>query len=180
MRLLFGIGNRARHGKDSAALAIETYFNAQHPRFPLVQCFKFAEALYDECRQKHGMTEKDAPLLQRIGYERRAENVNHWVDHVAIKMKDFKGIGIITDVRYLNEAAWIRSQGGILVNVSRLNDDGSPFVAPDRDPNHPSEKELDNYPWNAYIKTYTGQEALAAEQAITIANYYFQVTERSR
>ena len=180
MRLLLGFGNKARQGKDSAATAIATYFNSQFPRFPEAKIFKFADALYQECRREHGMVSKDAPLLQRIGAERRKKDPNHWIYLLDATMKDFKGIALITDVRYLNEASWIRSRGGILINVSRLEEDGSPFVAGDRDPNHPSETELDGYPWNAFIKTYSGQEALSAEQAITIANYFFQVTERAR
>jgi hypothetical protein len=175
MRLLIGFGNRARHGKDSAAQAIQDY--ARRFGLPEVRIFKFAEALYDICRREYGMVEKDAPLLQRIGAERRAQNEDYWINLLKFKIGSFKGIGIITDVRYKNEAVWIRKSGGILVNVSRLNDDGTPFVAPDRPANHLSEIDLDGYNWDAYIKTKSGQEALAAEQALTIFNYFLQVTE---
>lgn len=174
MRLLIGLGNKARHGKDLTAQAIKDY--AYSMSLPEVRIYKFAEALYEECRRDHGMMEKDAPLLQRIGTERRVQNPNHWIERVAFKMSGFKGIGLLTDVRYQNEAAWVKSQGGVLINVTRLNEDGTPFVAPDRPADHLSEIDLDDYNWDGYVRTKTGQEALAAEQAITLANFFLEVT----
>lgn len=177
MRLLLAFGNRARQGKDSACAAIANYFNAQRLRYPRTQVFKFADALYNECRRDHGMTEKNAPLLQRVGQARRDEDPEYWIDKLAYSMKDFKGVGLISDLRHVNEARWIQSQGGFVINVSRLNEDGRPYVAPDRDPSHISETALDDYLWSGYIKTFSGQEGLAAELAITMANYFFQITE---
>lgn len=178
MRLLLAFGNKARHGKDSAAHAIQNYFeNESAAVYEDVRILKFADALYDVCRKEYGMVEKDAPLLQRIGAERRALDPQYWIKRLEFSIGNFSGIGLITDCRYLNEAAWVKSQGGFLINVTRLNEDGKPFVAPDRPADHPSEIELDGYPFDAFIRTYSGQEALAAEQAITIANYFYQITE---
>ena len=174
MRLLMAFGNRARHGKDSAAAAIQDY--ARRFSLPEVRIFKFADALYEMCRRDHGMTEKDAPLLQRIGLEKRQENENYWIDRLKFTIGTFKGIGLITDVRFQNEAAYIRNAGGFLVNVTRLNQNGTRFIAPDRPAGHPSEIDLDDYNWDAYIKTKTGQEALAAEQAITIFNFFLELS----
>jgi hypothetical protein len=43
----------------------------------------------------------------------------------------------------------------VLINVSRFNSDGSPFVATDRDPNHPSEIALDGYDnWDYKLQNY--------------------------
>ena len=104
MRLLFGFGNKARHGKDSAAQVIQDY--ARRFSLPEVRIFKFADALYDICRREYGMVGKDAPLLQRIGSERRGIQEDYWIDRLKFTIGSFKGIGIITDVRYKNEAAW--------------------------------------------------------------------------
>ena len=175
MRLLLGFGNKARQGKDSAARAIED-FNFGAPYYE-IRIFKFAEALYDLCYKEYGMIEKDAPLLQRVGQEKRQQNPNYWIERLDFRTRTFEGIGIITDVRYQNEAEWIKSQGGFLINVTRLNEDGSQFIASDRPANHPSEIDLDNWKWDAYIKTYSDQEVLAGEQAITIANFFYQITE---
>lgn len=180
MRLLIGLGNKARHGKDSAALAIQTYFNAQFPDLLEARIFRFADALYEVCRREYGMTDKDAPLLQRIGAERRRGNPTYWIDQLRNTIGDFRGVVLIPDTRYQNEAAWIRSFGGFLINVTRLNEDGDLFVAPDRDSNHLSEIDLDGHRFDGYIKSYTGQEPLAAEQAITLARYFYKITEKPK
>lgn len=187
MSLLIGFGNKARHGKDSAVNAIKDHINgssvklAQYygygPREVVVaRQFRFAEALYEEARTLHGMTEKDAPLLQRIGAARRAENVNYWVDKVFFGVDDFfkknpNGVALISDVRYQNEVATLRDRGGYTINVTRLNADGSVYIAPDRPADHPSEVDLDGYNWDFFIRTRSGEEALAAEQAITLYEY---------
>ena len=174
MRLVIGFGNKARHGKDSAAAAIQEY--ARNMCLPDTRIFKFATALYQECEQHHGMIGKDAPLLQRVGLEKRQLNENYWVDRLKFSMGPFRGIALITDVRFKNEAEFVRKSGGFLVNVTRLNEDGVPFVAGDRPADHPSETELDGYNWDGYIKTKTGQEALAAEQALTLFNFFLELT----
>src|ERR1700677_958119 len=175
MRLLIGLGNRARHGKDSAAQAIQEY--ARSMNLPETRIFKFATALYQECKEHHGMIVKDAPLLQRVGLEKRKLNENYWIDRLKFTIGPFKGISLITDVRFKNEAAYIRNAGGFLINVTRLNEDGTPFVAQDRPSDHPSETELDGYDWDGFIKTKTGQEALAAEQALTLFNYFLELSK---
>jgi hypothetical protein len=174
MRLIVGFGSKARQGKDSAAYAIQDY--AHRLSLAEVRIFKFATALYQECEEHHGMIGKDAPLLQRVGQSRRQQNENYWVDRLKFSMGNFKGIALITDVRHKNEAQWIRDSGGFLVNVTRINDDGTPFISLDRPADHPSETELDDYNWDAYIKTKTNQQALAAEIAITQFNYFFELT----
>jgi len=52
-----------------------------------------------------------------------------------------------------------------------LNPDGTIYIADDRPANHPSEIELDGYAWDFYIKAYSGEAALVADQAITIVEY---------
>lgn len=176
MRLLLGFGHKARHGKDSAAQAIANYFDAQFPAYPQVRIFKFAAALYDVCRKEYGMTDKDAPLLQRVGAEKRGLNSRYWIDRTFFDVGSFSGVALITDVRYQNEAEEIKKRGGYLIGVTRLEESGTPFVAPDRPSGHQSEVDLDDYNWDGYIRTKTGQEALAAEQAITLATFFYQLT----
>lgn len=177
MRLLLGFGSKARHGKDSAAVAIQTFFESQFPKYPKVKIFKFAGALYDVCREEYGMKDKDAPLLQRVGQEKRKEDPTYWINRLRFSIGSFDGVGIITDVRYQNEATWIKSYGGLLINVTRLEENGQPFVAPDRPADHISEVDLNDWNWDGYIRTKTGQESLAAEQAITLANFFFEITQ---
>lgn len=182
--LIVGFGNKAQHGKDTAGEAVVAYFEKERARFikhygmtapglpPVAKLYKFAEALYRECREQHGMTEKDAPLLQKVGMARRAENENYWVDQVAAAIdKDKPGIAVLTDVRFPNEAKFVHSRGGILVNVSRLNESGTPYVATDRPADHPSETALDNLRWDYYIKAFTGEAALVEQLAICIVMF---------
>lgn len=186
MKLLLGFGNKARHGKDSAATAILDHIEKNNRRIQMhyasstaitrAESFKFAAALYEECRQLHGMIEKDPVLLQRVGAARRAEDVNYWVDRAFKKVGEFLAregnrVAIITDVRHKNEADAIRREGGYLINLTRLNLNGTVFVSPDRPANHISEVDLDGYNWDFYIRTHTGEDALAADQAITIYHY---------
>ena len=183
--LIVGFGNKARHGKDTAGEAVVAYYEKQRAQTikhygygavdiskPAAKLYKFADALYRECREQHGMKEKDAPLLQKIGMARRAENRNYWVDQVATAIdKDKPSIAVITDVRFPNEADFIYDRSGILVNVSRLDATGEPYVATDRPADHPSETALDDYAWSYFIKAYTGESALVEQLAICIVMF---------
>lgn len=182
--LLLAFGSKARQGKDVAGEAVVEHFIRQQAmlnRFyetnslkpgPAAQLFKFADALYKECRELHGMTEKDAPLLQRVGTERRAENPKYWIDQVFAQIDRVNPeVAVITDLRYRNEARAIKDRGGVIIQVSRMNQDGTPFVATDRPADHPSEIDLDGHRFDHYISAYSGEVALVAQLAITIAEY---------
>ena len=178
--IIIGIGNKARNGKDTAGEAIVQHFNTlrgmqnRHglkAATPEARIFKFADALYKEAREKYGMTEKDPTLLQNIGAERRIESHGkYWIEMLEKSMQGFEGIAVITDMRYENEADWVGNRGGYRLQVSRLNEDGTQYISPDRDPRHPSEIELDNYNFDGYIKSKSA--ALTAELAITHALYF--------
>jgi hypothetical protein len=178
--LLLAFGNKARQGKDTAGEAVRDYYQQKRDLalrhglrvIPSVGLYKFAAALYEEARQLHGMVEKDAPLLQRIGSERRAEDPEYWVKKCFKTITDEKPhIAIITDVRYLNEAAAIKAVGGYVIRVSRWTKEGFQYIAEDRPADHPSEVELDDYNFDYEIVAKTGQAAWVAQQAITLANY---------
>lgn len=182
--MILAFGHKARQGKDTAGEAVVDHFMVQRFNgtvsglknadivYPKAEIFKFADELYRICKEEYGMKEKDAPLLQKIGDGRRQEvGLDYWIKKLAIKMASFNGIAVITDMRYTNEAEWVKSSGGLTINVSRLNQDGTPYFAKDRDPNFISEVQLDNWNYDYYIKAKTGDAALVAEQAITIAEY---------
>jgi len=144
---------------------------------PQAGLFKFAAALYQECREKYGMTEKDAPLLQRIGSERRAENPNYWVDKVFESVPTNLGVAVITDLRYQNEAWAIKERGGFTVRIVRLNADGTPYIAGDRPADHPSETDLDGYNFDFRIVAKSGETAWVEQQAITLVEYLLGLTK---
>lgn len=175
--IIIGLGHKARNGKDTAAEAIKVYYDNQAALLRMhglkgglkVVIVKFAEALYKECREQHGMTVKDPTLLQNVGTQRRQEDPYHWTKLAFDSIPTDTDMAIFSDVRYANEAYIIEGKGGHLVNVVRLNEDGTRYVAEDRPANHPSETELDRYNWDYQIVSKTA--ALTGEMAVTIAEF---------
>lgn len=157
--LVIGFGHKARQGKDTAAKILTT-------ELPEARRFAFADALYGYCRVAHGMTVKDAPLLQRVGVERREIDEDIWIKTLYYDLLDKQPeIAIITDVRFPNEAEFIKSLGGFLVRVERFRFDehGAPrrVCATDRDPEHPSEIALDSYTgWDAVLVNEEGMHTM--------------------
>lgn len=180
MTLVVGFGHKARNGKDTCVEAVIQYYGdrrAMQVRHgltiaaPKAQRISFAEALYEEARVLHGMTEKDPELLQRIGSERRAEDENYWIKRAFAKVGPYTDIVLVSDMRYKNEAYYIKSLGGYIVDVERLHPNGVPFIAADRPADHPSEIDLDGYNFDFYIKVKSGHLALLQDSAITLVEY---------
>ena len=178
--ILIGLGNKARQGKDTFALAVMDYYGSQRDTqqvhglpvmAPRVQRVGFADELYRICREEYGMVEKDPTLLQNVGMERRLQDPDYWIKKALGKFSSFTDIGIITDVRYRNEADAIKSRGGYVVNITRRMANGAQLIAGDRRADHPSEIELDGYPFNFYLVNADGHEALLAQQAICLTEY---------
>ena len=180
MTLIIGLGHKARQGKDTFAGGVLDYFaevqlaRGKHGGYYTkvsVQRIGFADALYDMARNEYGMTTKDAPLLQRLGSKMRETDEQYWIKRAFAKIQPTTNIAIITDVRYKNEAEYVHSEGGYLVDITRLNLDGSRYIADDRPANHPSEIDLDGYNFDFYLTNSHGHEALLKEQAITLVEY---------
>lgn len=80
--------------------------------------------------------------LQWWGTEyRRAQNPDYWVDKLAERISHNSSenqVFVITDVRFENEANYVRNNGGVMVRMRRT--DGVVF-----NDNHPSEHALDHY-----------------------------------
>jgi hypothetical protein len=177
--LIIGFGSKCRQGKDSAVQGIVDYYTGlranllKHgikPTAPVVQRIGFADELYHVCKTEYGMTEKDAPLLQRIGAERRVEDPEYWIKRAFAKVDTATDVVLISDVRYKNEAFFIKLHSGYVVNVRRVIN-GVPYIATDRPADHPSEIDLDGYPFDFCLINSEGHEALLKEQAITLTEY---------
>lgn len=147
-----GLGHRARHGKDSAArFLVEAY-----PKD--VRRFSFADALYAHCRIEHGMTRKDGPLLQRVGVEKRSTDPNVWIRALYWAIVDNPvPVAVITDVRFQNEAAFVKRLGGVTIKVERRLANGDLYQTSDRDPHHITETDLAVYPWDEVITNREGE-----------------------
>lgn len=159
--LLIGFGHKARQGKNTAALAfLEACPIDSHARL-----YAFADALRLEVRKAcyqmgsqdaliesfkeaglmpdwvHAEQPKPRTLMQWWGTEyRRKQDPLYWVKRLR-KTFDDAGpeIALVTDVRFPDEAAAIKSWGGYLVRVIRTTE---PDVIV---PKHPSEQALDGY-----------------------------------
>lgn len=164
-----GLGHRARHGKDTAAAAICAAFGADALRIG------FADAVRAVCRVNHEMTTKDPALLQQVGVGRRQTDPDIWVRAVAWAVHDWSsdrngrpGVVVIPDVRFRNEAQWIRQQQGMLVCVTRYGPDGLPFVASDRPATHISETSLQPHDFDVRVDNLHGRPELLQQRAVAL------------
>jgi hypothetical protein len=103
------------------------------------------------------MDEKDSPMLQFWGTNfRRKQNDAYWVDKVNEQVQLFmtnnceRGLNelvyiVIPDVRFNNEVNYVVSSAkGYYVRVERFNSDGTRYIDPSRNPDHPSEVAIDD------------------------------------
>jgi hypothetical protein len=181
--VIVGVGNRARHGKDSVVKTIiehATRFDARK--------FAFADELKREVEQigasdiafRFGVpldpnppmddplcpNGKQSRVLQFWGEYVRKRDPFYWVNKVRARIEaEQPHIALISDMRYLNEFLYVRSFGGYTVKVFRPG-----FVDLSRDPNHPSETELDNAAFDYTIINDKGLDELKAD-AIEVFNH---------
>ena len=106
-----GLIGLAGSGKDTAALAL---MDRGWKRIAFADALK-GRALYlgwDGRKDDRGRQ-----LLCDIGMAMRAYEPNHWIDHARGAMRGRPCV--FTDVRFQNEADFVRSEGGIIVRVIR-------------------------------------------------------------
>ncbi len=132
----------------------EDYF--EYPDPPEI----FVEWLKDRAEKKNdlpfnadffygGMKEKEGTLLQFWGTEfrRRQFYWDYWVDKVKEQILTDPGQDyLVPDTRFKNEAAMLKDLGGLVWRIDRPG-----FVAKDRDPNHKSEIDLDDWKFDETI-----------------------------
>ena len=170
--LLIGFGHRARQGKSYSAriiseAAAEVGLDAR--------IYSVGDEVQRWCQQRsiipHGKTREtlsphELSLLGQYGFALRQDNEDVWIDKVFARIDaDTPDVALIPNVRYPNEARRVHDRGGWNVNVERFNVDGSRFVAPDRDPNAPSETSLDCWNWDYRLSAGSGQLAWLTAQA---------------
>lgn len=120
---------------------------------------------------------KDSEMLQFWGtdWRRNMCSDRYWVDIVINKIesiiknytedyiKNNNLFFIIPDVRFKNELECLREYQlkskfikFYFVKVQRINENGSQYIDPNRDPKHPSETELDSVDADFYITARSG------------------------
>jgi len=152
---LIGISGKKGAGKDLAAKLIQE-------EFPEFQIIHFADPLkvvtsiitettLSEQYTRSGKASIPSKLPYTIGrYQQIIGEALRVVDPdiwIRITMKKCGIPTIIADVRYLSEVNAIKLNGGTVIRINRDS-----FIEADgRDPLHPSEIELDNYPFECVI-----------------------------
>ena len=137
---VLGLTGAARHGKDTAAAAIVAVT-------PGAKVYALSDAISVVCRVFHGMTRRDPPLLQRVGFDQRLHDPAVWLDALYWKIdEDRPPLAIITGVRFPDEADMVRFMGGTVIRIRRVTDHGLPYTATDRDPAHPVEQHMQGIP----------------------------------
>lgn len=163
--IIVGLGHKARSGKGKAAEFITEAYDEYD-----IRSYGFSEELKrdvlgreSELCIEHGVTYdmnpdrtdpictgpagKQVHLLQFWGQYKRQQDAFYWIHKLARRIsEDQPQVALVTDLRYKNEAAWIKSQGGYVLKIERPG-----FVDPSRDPNHISEVDLDGYKGWDYV-----------------------------
>ena len=128
--LVIGFAGSARSGKDTATEYLCKRYRCLHYSFakPIKEACKIMFQLTDE--QEKNKEEIIEPwgysprkMYQHIGTDiGRSLDPNIWVKNAEIFRK--KNIGhtvVISDVRFTNEAFWIRNKGGVVIRIHRPN-----------------------------------------------------------
>lgn len=162
--IIVGFGHKARQGKDTLARMVHELL-AQETKI-----YSFAAALRAYCRVSGWMKEKDAPMLQYVGTDLfRKSNPDIWVETLKHQIEEeAPAAALITDMRFPNELR-LCAVNGFTVNVTRYNFDGTPYIAPDRRTDHPSETALDGCQFDFYIANQEGSTDALTQGANAIA-----------
>lgn len=146
--MIIGLSGKKRVGKNTCSSYLVLKYGFKEVAFAdLLK--KFARKMgWDGMKDIRGRK-----FLQDLGSVVRDYDQNFWVDSAMREVEKQARLGyehfVIPDVRYLNEVAQIREEGGILMRVwseSQINDDP-----------HPSEVELDKYnDWDFKLQSVLG------------------------
>ena len=169
--IIIGFGHRARCGKDSVCQFIIDKFAKENGGPYEIKKYSFADELKSEVRgrerelcEQYGVPcnqdsdGKYRELLQFWGTEfRRAQDQEYWVKKLSSRLDiELPQIALISDVRYRNEAEWIKDRDGYYIRVERYKDQQR-YLHPGIDHQHSSETELELYPdWFAEIRCDDG------------------------
>ena len=175
--ILLGVGHRAESGKSTfCATIIE-----QCSRIG-ISCgeYSIGDAVLEYCIRE-GLLPKlrrdelhngQIETLARVGYEKRKENADFWLDQVHTRISaEHPKVVLVPNVRYANEARWAKDLGGHTVLVERFNGDGTRFISETRNPNHPSETGLAFWPWDFRIANIPNRPYWLRRQATALLEY---------
>ncbi len=148
--IIIGVTGKAQHGKDTFANHLLNEYGFESRRFAwklkqiVQEVFDLSTpqiengAMKEFVDQRWGKSPRQ--IMQWIGTEGfRAIHPDVWVRDFAVRLKATTGrnsLVVIPDVRFPNEAAWIKAVGGMLVRVVKTGVHGGS--------NHASEIEMES------------------------------------
>ena len=112
--MIIGISGFSKVGKDEAA----------KPLYPQFTRVAFADSLKRELAASLGISIEELESrkeafrdeMVELGRSRRTEDPNYWIKATY----PLPGVDVVvTDVRYINEARWIKEQGGHVIYIVR-------------------------------------------------------------
>lgn len=167
--MIIGISGKARHGKNTIGMFLAMHLKSKGVASKQVG---LADELKKDARLYFGWDgEKDALgrfALQRYGSLMRETNIDYWIERLQMSsMGVDEVVYVITDVRYKNEADWIRNHDGFLIRVEATVD-GVPIPSTD----HISETDLDDWKdWDWLITAEVGDFETLWERAGRVAEW---------
>lgn len=169
--IIVGIAGKKYSGKDSFYQAL-----ARVSKLPVIRV-ALGDALKDEVYE-HVLKPNNIPrealdnenkvhfrlILQGWGtdFRRNLCGSDYWVQRLdtkiqALREANFQGIVAITDVRFEDEAEYVRKAQGYLVRIHRFK---KPWWKKSLEDSHPSECALDNYSYDHHVYNYKSIEDL--------------------
>lgn len=135
--VLLGLSGRARVGKDTAAAILRELHGFETMAFadPIKDAARVWCQHWDDLFLSSPSTGKDRPdvtlpapvspreVFQVLGAAMRRVHQDWWLWQADRILADLRGFGhrhvVVTDVRYANEARWVRRHGGKVVHLTR-------------------------------------------------------------
>jgi hypothetical protein len=168
--MIVGISGKARAGKNTFGLLLA--MNLKSIGVESEQ-LSFAHRLKKDALLMGWDGEKNPVgrfALQKYGEIMRSKDIDYWIDALGRANPDMLSnhkVYIITDVRYKNEAEWVRKNEGVLIRVERIS-----FKMIDPEYEHISEKDLDKWTdWDWLIKADEGDFKELWESAGKVAEW---------
>lgn len=172
---LIGLAGLAHVGKDTIANFIAedhgsmTHWFAQPIRDGLKAMFGLTDSDFHPERKNIPMTRLGGRspryLMQTLGTEwgRNLVCPSVWVDEASRRLaQSTDAINVFADVRFEDEAEWIRGQGGVIVHVQRFS-----YNALSTD--HRSESGIDQHPEDEIILNHGSLEELHDQVTVLAA-----------